>query len=172
MEYISSDTNVWFDFYAISEVHLPFWLDCTYIMFYEALRVEVLDPPELIDELRKLGLVEIELSTEEFYLAAELKSKYSKISGYDAIALSVAKSRDILLLTGDNALRKAARKEGVVFMGSIGLLDRLLREGKVERSEYLDCLKKWKSQSANGRRLPINELDRRINLMVEEDSEV
>lgn len=172
MEYISSDSNIWFDFYAISKIQLPFRLDCKYVMFYEALRTEIIDPPELIDDLRRLGLIEIELSTEEFYFAAELKSKYPKISGYDAIALSVAKSRDILLLTGDNALRKAARKEGVVFMGSLGLIDRLLREEKITTAEYLDCLQNWKSSSSAGRRLPVSEIDRRIEKLHSDESEV
>ena len=72
MEYISSDTNIWFDFYAVSKVQLPFRLDCTYIMFHEALRTEVLDPPDLINNLRELGLIEIELSTEEFFKGIRL----------------------------------------------------------------------------------------------------
>lgn len=165
MEYISSDTNVWFDFYAISMIHLPFRLDCKYVMYHEALRAEIFEPPELIRDLRELGLVETDLSTEEFYLAAEFRNKYSKISGYDAIALSVAKERNILLLTGDNALRKAAAKEGVTYMGSIGLLDRLFYEERITVKEYLNCLRNWKSQSTSGRRLPKEEIDKRINLM-------
>ncbi len=172
MEYISSDTNIWFDFYAVSKVQLPFRLDCTYIMFHEALRTEVLDPPDLINNLRELGLIEIELSTEEFFFAVEMSNKYSRISGYDAVALSVAKCRNILLLTGDNELRKAARAEGVTFMGSIGLLDRLLHENKVTRTEYLDCLRKWKNQTATGRRLPSEELDARIEFVMKNESEV
>lgn len=165
MEYISSDTNVWFDYYAIQKLDLPFRLDCTYIIFYETLRKKVVDPPELIDELRTLGLSEIDLSDEEFFFAGELARRYSKLTGYDAIALSVAKCRGILLLTGDSALRKAAIKEGVSFIGSIGLIDRLLRENKITTDEYLDCLILWKSQSADGRRLPFDEIDERIDQM-------
>ena len=165
MEYISSDTNIWFDYYTIQKLDLPFRLDCTYIIFYETLRKEVVDPPELIDELRSLGLSEIDLSDEEFFFAGELTRRYSKLTGYDAIALSIAKCRGILLLTGDNALRKAAAKEGVNFIGSIGLIDRLLREGKITTDEYVDCLTRWKSQSSDGRRLPFDEIDERIGQM-------
>lgn len=142
MEYISSDTNVWFDFYAISKTHLPFRLDCRYIMFHETLRAEIIDPPELINELCEFGLEAVDLSTEEFYLAAELRRKHLRISDYDAIALSVAKARKIVLLTDDNALQNAAEKECVIFMGSIGLIDRLLHENKITTKEYLDCLNK------------------------------
>lgn len=165
MEYISSDTNVWFDYYAISKLQLPFKLDCRYIMFHEALRNEVLDPPEMIDDLRNHGLVEIDLSTEEYYLAGELQSTYTKISIYDAIALSVAKNRSILLLTGDNALRKAAEKEGVACLGSIGLADRLLQEKRISEKEYLECMEGWKNQTVKGRRLPIEEIKKRINIV-------
>lgn len=163
MEYISSDTNVWFDFYAISKLQLPFELDCTYIMYYETLRKEVIDPPELISDLREYGLVEIDLQTEEFYLAAEIKNRYKKLSGYDSIALAVAKVRGIMLLTGDNALRNAAAKENVQFMGSIGLIDRLLKEKRISQEDYIECLKAWKNDNIAGRRLPVDEIDKRIS---------
>lgn len=41
------------------------------------------------------------------------------------LALAIAKCRRIILLTGDWALRKAAKEEGVSVMGTIGILDRL-----------------------------------------------
>lgn len=37
MEYISSDTNVWIDFYKISKTQLPFRMSCKYIMFHEVI---------------------------------------------------------------------------------------------------------------------------------------
>lgn len=37
MKYISSDTNVWIDFYKISKTQLPFRMSCKYIMFHEAI---------------------------------------------------------------------------------------------------------------------------------------
>ena len=172
MEFISSDTNVWFDYYAISTLELPFRLDCTYIIFYETLREEIVDPPELISKLRNLGLLEVDLSDDEYYYASDLIQRYPKLSVYDAIALSVAKYRNILLLTGDNALRKVAQKEGVAFMGSIGLIDRLLNENRISQSEYLDCLNRWKNQSASSRRLPAEEIDKRIKRFIDKESEV
>ena len=44
-----------------------------------------------------------------------------KLSIYDRIALAIAKHRGITLLTGDGALRKAARAEGVHVLGTIGI---------------------------------------------------
>lgn len=169
MEYISSDTNVWFDYYAISKLDLPFRLNCTYIIFYETLRQEIITPLGLIDELRSLGLVEIDLTEEEYFYADELSNKYPKLTGYDAIALSVAKNRSILLLTGDEAMRKVAAIETIDYIGSIGLLDLLLNESRVTSQEYLDCLQMWKNQAAGGRRLPIHEIDKRIKQYTERE---
>ncbi|MCD8365610.1 MAG: hypothetical protein LUC83_07350 [Clostridiales bacterium] len=53
---------------------------------------------------------------EEFYLAEEYVARYTKPSLYDCIALAVAKTRGIILLTGDGPLRKAAAAEGVEVM--------------------------------------------------------
>ena len=159
--YISSDTNIWLDFNAISKTDLPFRLPYTYIMYKEAMREEIIDPPKLLDELVQRGLQGVELTTEEFYYAAELSSKYVKLSGYDRIALAIAKFRNITLLTGDGALRKAAKAEGVDVIGTIGILDRLFDEDYISKTEYLLCLNSLLADA--NRRLPINELKKRIS---------
>lgn len=48
-----------------------------------------------------------------------------EISLYDAVALAIAKAREIRLLTGDRNLRKAAAEEGVEIIGTLVILDRL-----------------------------------------------
>lgn len=53
------------------------------------------------------------------------KILYPKLSIQDRIALAIAKQRNIVLLPGDMALRKAATKEGVSIMGTLGVLGRL-----------------------------------------------
>lgn len=66
MEYISSDTNVWIDFFVIGRIELPFRLPYTYVMNSEALENELLSPVGLSDELLRCGLVSVELTIEEF----------------------------------------------------------------------------------------------------------
>ena len=110
MKYVSSDTNIWLDFDVISRTDLPFRLPYTYIMYREALRKEIVSPPKLLDELKRLGLEGVELTIEELMYADGLADIYKKLSGYDRIALAIAKHRNIPLVTGDNALRKAAIK--------------------------------------------------------------
>ena len=161
MEYISSDTNIWLDFDTISRTDLPFRLPCTYIMYKEALRKEIINPPELLDNLQKRGLIGVDLTIEEFFYADELSKKYVKLSGYDRTALAVAKFRKIPLLTGDNPLRKAAEKEGVEVFGTIGLLDKLYDGDYINKLEYQFCLESLLEHKE--RRLPAEELQKRID---------
>ena len=162
MEYISSDTNVWIDFYKISKTHLPFKMTCKYIMFHEAIEKELLYPEDLKARLIECGLLGVEITTEELFYADELSEKYRRLSVYDRIALAIAKKRKITLLTGDNALRKAAASEKVKAVGTIGLLDRLLNEACIDKEEYKDCLLRLKKLIGNGIRLPADEIEDRI----------
>lgn len=161
MKYISSDTNIWLDFDTISCIDLPFRLPCTYVMYREALTEEVVSPPNLLEDLRKKGLKAVELTTEEFFYAAECVAKYTKISRYDATALAIAKHRGIPLLTGDIALRKAAGKEGVEVIGTIGILDRLYDGNYINTTEYRFCLEQLLGHKE--RRLPAEEMKKRLD---------
>jgi len=160
LEYISSDTNIWLDFHSISKIDFPFRLPCIYIMYREALRGEIVSPPDLLDRLQNLGLQGVELTTEEFYYAISISQKYVKLSGYDRTALAIAKYRDIVLLTGDNALRKAAISEGVQVLGTIGLLDKLYSENLINKREYGECLEELLRHRE--RRLPGEEIQNRL----------
>ena len=161
MEFISSDTNIWLDFHTICKLELPFKLPYNYVMFREALREEVISPPDLLDELKKLGIIGVELTTEEFYYAMDLANKYVKLSNYDRIALAIAKYRGFRLLTGDKALRSAAEKEEVHYFGTIGLLDELYNGKHISRQEYKYCLNSFIEHAE--RRLPPDEIQKRLN---------
>lgn len=163
MKYISSDTNIWLDFETISRTDLPFRLPCIYVMYREALEEEVISPPNLLENLMKKGLEAVELTTEEFFYAAECVEKYVKISRYDSTALAIAKYRSIPLLTGDNALRKAAIKEGVEVIGSIGILDKLYKENYINTPEYKYCLEQLLEHKE--RRLPEEEIKKRLEAL-------
>ena len=162
MEYISSDTNVWVDFSLIEETEIPFRLPYTYIMNTDAMHDELLSPAGLCAELVSLGLVGVELELEEFELAESYAPRYVKLSIYDRIALSIAKVRNITLLTGDGALRKAAVAEGVKVMGTIGIIDELHERKLIDTSEYRECLLKLQKYNGQGVRLPRAELEKRL----------
>ena len=162
MEYISSDTNVWIDFSVIGRTELPFRLPYTYIMNVDAIDDELLSPAGLRDELLRCGLVGVELTIEEFELAEEFGPRYPRLSIYDRIALAIAKVRKIVLLTGDGALRKAAKCEKVNLLGTIGILDQLLIGNYIDKRDYEFCL--LELQKCNGQevRLPKNEITLRL----------
>jgi predicted nucleic acid-binding protein len=162
MEYISSDTNVWIDFSIIHQLGLPFILPFTFIMNADAIEDELLSPAGLKDDLIRYGLEGVEMDIEEFELAEEFSSRYLKLSVYDITALAIAKRRNITLLTGDRALRKAAQAEGVEIIGTIGILDLLYEKKLIKSSEYKHCLKELQSYNGSKIRLPKEELALRL----------
>lgn len=162
MQYISSDTNVWIDFSLISRIHLPFLLPYTYIMYNDAIEGELLSPQGIAGALKDAGLVGVDLTIEEFFLADSFGPKYPRLSIYDRVALAIAKERGLTLLTGDMALRKAAIEENVPIMGTIGILDQLFENGHITKEEYKDCLESLQSLNGGEVRLPAKELAKRL----------
>ena len=168
-EFISSDTNVWIDFDAINTIELPFKLPCTYIMFHEAVDNEVRSPGGLREKLLAAGLVAVEITGEEFWLAETYADRYAQISNYDAIALSIARTRNISLMAGDRHLRKAAQEEGVTVIGTIGVLDRLLAEGRINQTEYRRSIHALLAVNGGVVRLPESELKKRLKPEAQEN---
>ena len=162
MKYISSDTNVWIDFMTINRIALPFRLPYTYIMNQDAIDEELLSPPDFKEQLISAGLVATELTDDEFFLAEDYGTRYHKLSTHDRIALAIAKNRNITLLTGDHALRNAARSESVPLIGTIGILDQLRDQELISTEEYVDSLKDLQAQNGTVVRLPAHELSERI----------
>ena len=163
MEYISSDTNVWIDFMVTEKLNIPFRLPLTYLMNQDAVEDEILSPPGLKDQLLKLGLKPTELTEKEFYYALEIAEYNPKLSKYDCSALAIAKIRKIILLTGDAGLRRVAQSEGVKVIGTIGVLDRALDNKVITEEEYKDCIKRLISLNGQKVRLPMSELQIRLN---------
>lgn len=162
MTYISSDTNVWIDFVTIDSIELPFRLPYTYIMSEEAIEDELLSPPGLGDQLISFGLLPVEITIDEFLIADEYGNRYKKLSVYDRIALAIAKCRKITLLTGDGALRKAAKKETVDVIGTLGIMDRLWNLNRITAAEYEKCLRRLLANNGGAIRLPEAEILSRL----------
>ncbi len=170
MQLISSDTNVWIDFVTIKKTEVPFRLPYTYIMSHDAVDEELLSPPGLGQELISYGLVPVDLSIEEFFLAEQYGYSYKKLSVHDRVALSIAKNRRITLLTGDRALRKAAQCEGVPFIGTLGILDQLWNQQRITVDELKICLQRLLENNGGAVRLPESEILSRLESLI--DAEV
>ncbi len=161
---LSSDTNVWLDYYIIDGLHLPFRLNHIFYMSSEAISDEVLSPTELGGKLYDLGLVPIEITEEEFFFAFRINGDYSRLSSYDAIALAIAILRGFDLLSGDKALRVAANSEGIKVRGTLWIYDELVTNGRISIEERFNLLKLLEENNGNckGIRLPAHEIKKRL----------
>lgn len=66
-------------------------------------------------------------------------------------------------MTGDGPLRKAAVQEGVVVIGTIGVLDRLYDGAYIGKEEYVSCLIALLENNGKKVRLPEKELQKRVD---------
>ena len=78
---------------------------------------------------RSLGLQVVSLQPDEVSFAQSVKNERKPLSLPDCFALSCARRQDHVLLTGDGALRIAAKDYGVVMYGLLWLLDGLAESG-------------------------------------------
>lgn len=160
--YISSDTNIWIDFYEIGHLDHPFRLTHEYYISKEAYNDELLKSDELRQELINKGLKLAEVNEDEFSQARAYSEMYRRLSIYDTIALSIAKSRKWILLTGDKRLREAAEKESVECHGIIWIYDELKDDGMMTNKEYHSAIADLTEAVENGLcRLPKDELEKR-----------
>lgn len=102
------------------------------------------------------------MTIEEYELAEEYGTRFPRLSIYDRIALAIAKVRCITLMTGDGALRKAAVEEAVRVIGTIGVLDQLLKNEYIDDTEYCDCLRELLKYNGREIRLPKAEIQMRL----------
>ena len=170
MEYVSSDTSVWVDFMAIRCLDYPFRLPYRYIMSEDAIIDELLTPQGFQEQLLALGLEPVNISLKEFELAQQYRKRYIKLSAYDSIALAIAKQRSIVLMTGDKQLRAAANSEGVVLIGTLGILDELAAKHCISRAEYTESLKALEKLNGGIVRLPKAEIRTRLQAVYVEET--
>ena len=167
---LSSDTNIWVDFQTINALNLPFYLSHDFYMSNEAVIDEMLSP--VGKDTLKYGLEPVHITDDEFFYAMELMRKYSKLSKYDSIALSMAKHRGDNLLTGDGRLRKAAYDEGVEVKGTLWVLDEMLSENVIDDVEYLGYLEEIEKYNGRQIRLPAKEIEFRKSTILQERKSV
>lgn len=161
MQYISSDTSVWIDYIMINLLELPFRLPCVFCMSSDAIRDELLSPPNFREQLVSFGLLSLDLDDAELQLVIEYGRKYPQLSVYDRIALAIARNRKFELLSGDGHLRKAATKENVEVHGTLWILDQLLSQSLITDIEYDIALQRLDSVNGFEVRLPPEEIRRR-----------
>jgi rRNA-processing protein FCF1 len=110
--------------------------------------------------LMKLGFTKEGTSGEEAKSIFALRSEYAAPSLNDLFALLLAKSNDCYLITGDNALRNAAKQEGVTTHGLLWLLDAMIERKILTHAESVNALERI---IAEGSWLPKKECEARLN---------
>lgn len=123
---------------------LPYQFMIPDILFYEELDEQ---HKYLLDDGLKLA----GLSEETMRYAEEVTTKYRDPSRNDCFALALAQQEKCSLLTGDKNLRKAAEAEGVIVMGTIWIVDRMVSNQLItieQAEEAYQCMQKAR------RRLP------------------
>lgn len=109
--------------------------------------------------LQQYGVRTVELSGEEVLEVSRLAARYKGPSRRDLFALVVARSRNAVLLTGDEHLREAAKQEGVRVHGTLWIADELVKRKRIVPKRAAEALEKM---LAGRRRLPHYECEQRI----------
>ncbi len=123
-----------------------------------------LETPTL-SEITQTGIVAISTPIEVMLEMSQLAMKH-KISTFDGALLLYSKSTSSILLSGDKALRNAARIEGVSIKGTLWVLEEVVKKGILQSSQAVLILERM---FLLGRRLPPDEATSKI-LKWENDS--
>lgn len=158
-----TDTNIWIQLYhgEIAEriFILPFQFISTDLIIGE---LEFPDGAELVAAYKSRGLVQQGLTGNQVAEIKRLTIKHKKksVSSVDMSALVLAKAMGVMLLTGDNGLKKAALEEGIKQAhGLLWLLDEMVEQKALEPQEAVDALRKMLKRGAW---LPAHECEERI----------
>ncbi len=148
MQLLISDANILIDLEegVLLEVmfQLPYNFATPDILFVDELE-------ENHQHLPELGLQLNELSEETMLATMVLIQRYTKASRYDCFALALAIQENCPLLTGDNALRKAAKKEQVTVRGTLWLVEQMIEQQLISIDE---ARKAYQLMKKSGSRLP------------------
>ncbi len=112
------------------------------------LSYELALPDVIIAELEKpagkllleLGFTEEGISGEETKDVFALRNEYASPSTNDLVALHLAKRNACYLITGDNALRNAAKQEGLTVHGLLWLMDNLVERKIITKHNAIVAL--------------------------------
>ena len=148
MQILISDSNIFIDMEVAHLTHKMFKLPYSFatpdILYYEELEEE---HQNLLD----MDLIILSLSSETIKYTESIVVKYPKASRNDLFALALARQEKCPLLTGDNALRKAAKQEKITIYGTIWIIDELIKHYIITKDEAMEAYDMMKK---NKRRLP------------------
>ena len=150
------DSNILIDFYRGDLLEALFALPAVFLA-PDVIVAELEEPDG--QQLLAIGLQSVSFTGEQVVEVMDLAAVHRAPSINDLFALVLARARRVLLLTGDGALRRLAKSEGIEVHGTLWLLDELVRLAIVtpaKATEGLECMLR------HGSRLPEDECERRL----------
>ena len=128
------DTNTIFDLHYGKLLQITFRLPCKFLITNLIIH-ELRHPP--FHELSSMGLLVENLNPDEVKELREMMGKYEEPSYEDISVLVLAKARNTVLITGDEALRRAAADNSVDCHGTCWLIDYLASHTLITFSEAI-----------------------------------
>lgn len=157
------DTNIIIDFQS---AEILSYLNCNLFFVSNVVYTEEISKQIKSDSYHQLNL--INECYEELVDAKNYSESNKRISFYDALNLSIAINRKMILVTGDQQLMKCALSLGVKCIGTIGFIEILLKKNLLNVKESIQALKNLKMDLT--RRIPHQLIDSLIQKL--ESSEV
>lgn len=111
-------------------------------------------------QLRGLGLRVLSLTAESVGYVVRLQRDHGGLGDNDLFAWALARQEACPLLTGDQDLRKAAVKAGVVVRGTVWLMGRLVGERVITPTQAAQA---YGHMRAHRSRLPWREVERQLH---------
>jgi predicted nucleic acid-binding protein len=152
-----SDANILID---IEDGHLT---PIIFRLSYEIAVPDILFELELRERhshLLQAGLKVRSLTAESIKKTESLTQQYPRPSMMDLSALALAHQEQCPLLTGDKDLRVAAKKEGVEVHGTIWIIEELLNQKIIQRSQAKGS---FDAMRVKGSRLPWGDVEKLLN---------
>lgn len=160
MQLLISDANILIDLevcgLTAGFLSLPFEIGVPDFIFFEELQ----DQHPL---LLKYGLKILDGDSDTISDTLKLSSRYKKPKRNDIYALSMAKHRNGVLLTGDMDLRNAAEQEGIVVHGTIWIIEELVKRNMITIGIAKQA---YHVLEQSRRRLPFGDAHRRLEALV------
>ena len=136
--------------------NLPFKFTVPDVLFAEELNEK---HALLISYGLKIETLSSKLVTEAF----NLRQKNPRLSVNDLLALTLAKSRNNVLLTGDKALRKIAYEFNLEVHGTIWVVEQMHNHNLLSKNEVKDAFVQMKM---HGSRLPWSIIEKKFQIII------
>lgn len=128
------DTNTIFDLHYGKLLQITFRLPCTFLITNFIIH-ELRDPP--FHALSSMGLLVEKINPDGVSEIQSMMARYEGPSYEDLSVLVLAKARNTVLITGDEALRRAAADNSVDCHGTCWLIDYLANQSLISFSEAI-----------------------------------